>query len=164
MGVGLTWLRRSALVLHGLGKNKREALGYCYLYSNKGNLAMRYPLFLILLFVLVSTVFAEEENSSYPIPTYERVLPNNNILYRRDYRQVIGAIDIHDAPNGNFLRSRPAGTYFATVNAYQDGWAEINTGEWIRAEQLAAAPISSLGGVLLAETETYPLAFLHEMF
>jgi lipoprotein-anchoring transpeptidase ErfK/SrfK len=120
---------------------------------------MRISLLLLLLFSAV-TSFADENN--YPSPTNARVLPSNDILYRRDYRQVIGAIDIYAAPNGDYLHSRPAGTFFVTVNRYQDGWAEINEGQWIRAEQLAPAPLSSLGGVLLDETSDYPLAFLHE--
>src|SRR5688572_26719395 len=100
---------------------------------------------LVMQFVLSLTTFAQE---SYPTPEYERLTVYNDLLYRRDYRQVIGEVNVFDAPGGNVINTRPAGTYFVSVNQYQDGWAEINPGQWIRSEQLVPAPVSYLGGVI----------------
>jgi len=122
---------------------------------------------IVIALVLVCAIpaFAQEtapdlEPVVYDIPEFERIMPNNGIIYRRDYKQVIGIVEVRDAPNGNIIRTRPAGTYFVAVNSYQDGWAQINVNEWIPANQLLAAPVSYLGGVFLDGTTH--IGILHE--
>jgi len=130
---------------------------------------MKYPvLFLFLSLFLVLPVMAQHEGSASAFPEYippqlDVLLPSPDILGQRDYRQVIGAVDIFDAPNGNYLRTRPAGTFFVTVTRYQGEWAAINEGEWILSSALQPAPRSSLGGVLLEGRDPdLQLGILHE--
>ncbi len=85
----------------------------------------------------------------YTPPPLEIVHASPAIMGQRDYRQVIGAIDIYDAPDGNVLRSRPAGAFFVSVVSSQGDWVEINPGEWILGNVLQPAPRSELGGILL---------------
>lgn len=121
----------------------------------------------ILVLALVFPVMAQDEVSmtvpSHITPSLEVLPANLDIVYARDYQQVIGAVDIYDAPGGNYLRTRPAGTFFVSVLSYSGGWAQINAGEWILTDALQAAPRSYLGGVFLDGLDTdVQSGLLHE--
>ena len=123
---------------------------------------MRKPVLALLCAICAIPIMAQDHPAHTP-PLHEMLPASPDIIWRRDYRQVIGAVNIHDAPNGNVLRTRPAGTFFVTVSSYQGDWAEINPGEWIPASTLLPAPPSYLGGVFLDDTDNQPqLALLHE--
>ncbi len=127
----------------------------------------RSLLLLLLSFVMIVPVMAQDKSVAlvpeYIPPVFEIVPASLNITRQRDYRQVMGAIDLFDKPNGVYLRTRPAGTFFVSISRYQDDWAEINPGEWIHASALLPAPYSDLGGVLLSDLDNQPqLGLLHE--
>jgi hypothetical protein len=96
-------------------------------------------------------------------PNIERVGVSDSILNRRDYRQVLQQVNVVDAPgSGNVLYTRAEAEFFVSVNRIENGWAEINEGEWIPANVLGPAFDSRLNGVIFpdgAEVLEYPLGF-----
>ena len=121
----------------------------------------------ILILVFVVPVMAQDEVAmsvpDYTSPSLDVLPANPDIVYARDYQQVIGAVDIYDAPGGNYLRTRPAGTFFVSVISYEGDWAQINSGEWILSSALQSAPRSYLGGIFLEGRDTdAQLGLLHE--
>src|SRR5689334_8603083 len=99
----------------------------------------------------------------YSSPQVERLLPNDHLLMSGNYYQVLGAVDVLDAPTGNVVLSRAEGSYYVSVQRFQDGWAEINDGQWLPANVLTPASPSRFGGVLLnGETTDYPIAWLRQ--
>ncbi|MDX2136869.1 MAG: L,D-transpeptidase [Chloroflexota bacterium] len=103
----------------------------------------------------------ERDILRHPAPTLERLLTHDTILYRGNYRQVIGALEIYDAPDGVLIDTQPEGTYFVTVYSFgENGWVEINPGEWVREAQLAYANTSRLTGALLNDGTPYPAGWV----
>src|SRR5688572_12723025 len=121
------------------------------------NITMRRYLLLVLLllFSAASSVLAQEDSAScttncteaadvsseyglsaeeiaaYEAPVFRTLTVDTDLLRDRRYMQVTGAITIHDAPNGNVIRTLDDGFNFLTVINQQDGWVEINPGEWV---------------------------------
>lgn len=77
-----------------------------------------------------------EEIAVYEEPVFRTLTVNTDRLHDRRYMQVTGAIAIHDAPNGNVIRTLDAGFNFLTAINQQDGWVEINPGEWVNAANI----------------------------
>lgn len=104
---------------------------------------------------------SEAEIAAYPGPNIEPLRPNIDILFDRTYQRVGGTVEIFDAPNGNIINTLEAGYNFVTVHGSQNGWTEINPGEWIRSEHLLGEPrVSRFAGVLLPEEPLpYPIAW-----
>ncbi|MEO8606929.1 MAG: L,D-transpeptidase [Chloroflexota bacterium] len=130
----------------------------------------RSVFFIIVIGLLSSTVFAADQPQlfglsnadilAYPVPEVNRLLPNDTLLSRRDYRQINGEVQLFDAPDGNLSADYPAGTYFVSVQQVANGWAQIDDGRWMRLGQLSPAPISHLGGVFLNGPTLYPFGWL----
>lgn len=91
-----------------------------------------------------------------PAPTVERVLPNDSLLNSGNWYRILGPVNILDAPGGNVIGNRPGGDYFASVLRIENGWAEINEGQWVPFANLERAPNSRLGGILLGENYNPP--------
>lgn len=70
------------------------------------------------------------------------------------------AVQVHDAPNGEPVRTIDSGFNFVTVIQAQDDWYQINAGEWIHADLLEAERASTYAGVHVVEPLTYPLAWI----
>jgi lipoprotein-anchoring transpeptidase ErfK/SrfK len=105
---------------------------------------------------------SEEQIAAYPEANVTVLTPNEELMYDRSYYQITGAFDIYDAPNGNIISSMPGGFNFVTVLATQDGWIQINNGQWIRTDNTENTTyiVSRLTGVLLpAEGLQYPMAW-----
>jgi hypothetical protein len=134
--------------------------------KNHRTLAVLLALFGLIAVVGTTTAqetghsLPEDEINANPVPIVERLLPNNGLLTRRDYREVVGAGHIYDAPGGNLIASYPTGTFFVSVQRVQDGWAEINDGQWMPLSDLQPAPISRLGGVFLDTPNPYPYGWI----
>jgi hypothetical protein len=75
------------------------------------------------------------------------------------YNRVNNEIEILDAPNGAVVSTLAAGFNFVTTLRTQDGWAEINSGQWARQEHLGGATVSNFSGVLLSGDLPYPMAW-----
>lgn len=105
--------------------------------------------------------FSDVDIAAYAGPHIEPLQLSNDILYNRNYQRVEGDLEIYDAPNGNLINVLAAGFNFLTVGGSQDGWTEINSGQWVRTERLSGpAPVSRFTGVLLpAEPLAYPIAW-----
>lgn len=99
---------------------------------------------------------------AYPGADVETLFVDSKLLHDRRYMRLDGHVDIYDAPNGNVIRTLDAGFNFVTVLSEQDGWIEINRGEWIRAEfaRDTNGIISQFTGFLLPEEKPqYDLAW-----
>lgn len=134
----------------------------------------RYIVLVLLLLVSVSAVFAEEcqnegavcseqpvqtvgapieEIEANPVPAVDTLTVDQSRLHDRTYYQVTRAIDIFDAPGGNVVTHVPAGFNFITASSVQDGWVQINEGQWVQADALTASNgiISNFTGAVLPE-------------
>lgn len=91
----------------------------------------------------------------YSIPILDLPGPaaDFNILYDRKYRRLLGGTTVYNAPNGTPVRTIPAGFGFVTVLAEdQNGWTQINTNEWVRANEVEGPlPVSDFTGFFLPE-------------
>lgn len=102
------------------------------------------------------------EIAAYPQPAVESLEVDTDILYDRWYQRVNGAVQVYDAPHGNPVRVMDAGFNFVTVLGTQDGWAQINAGEWVQSTDLteSSSVVSHFSGVLLPEDPLpYPMAW-----
>jgi len=136
---------------------------------------MRYRLIRVLLIVgLVlagasavmaneSTENTEAETTQYglssaeiaaiEIPEYDQLTIDTDLLNDRWYMEVTGAMTVHDAPNGNVIRSLDAGFNFMTGLRNQDGWIEINRDEWVQEDSLTSTNyiVSQFTGIFIPE-------------
>jgi hypothetical protein len=107
---------------------------------------------------------SEEEILAYAGPDTESLTTVHNLLHDRRYQQVNERIDIYDAPNGIITRTLDAGFNFLTVlNVRDDGWTQINSGEWVQSSYLQDSnhSVSSFTGVILPEIiPQYPIAWM----
>lgn len=119
----------------------------------------------LLRFVPLSTAHEAECAESLPCddasqPPYAFAEPNVNplppdqsLMHDRWYHEVIGRVEVYDAPNGNVVRVIEEGFNFVTVLSQENGWAQINPNEYVRSEQLTESNwvVSSFTGVFLPE-------------
>ncbi|MCU0496695.1 MAG: L,D-transpeptidase [Anaerolineae bacterium] len=133
-----------------------------------------YQIALLVWLLMVSIAVAQEQHcddcgisraeiEAHPEPDVTALRYDERVLHDRAYKQVIGRIDIYDAPNGNILRSLDAGFNFLTSINSVDGWTEVNQGEWVKTEHLrnSNGVISYFTGVLLPEEPLpYTMAWL----
>lgn len=111
---------------------------------------------------LGSAPVSAEVIAAYALPPVTQVAPNEDLLYDRLYQRVSQAVDIHDAPNGNVLRTLDAGfNFLTTMGSSDDGWTMINEGQWVRSEFLNSVYPSRFAGILLPDTPLqYPVAWI----
>ncbi len=106
---------------------------------------------------------SEAEILAYETPDFEQLYVDTKLLHDRNYMRVDGELAIHDAPNGAVIRNLDAGFNFLTTINQQDGWTEINPGEWVRSDALRNSNyvVSQFTGVFLPETPLeYPIAWM----
>ncbi len=106
---------------------------------------------------------SHEQIAAYAGPPVQQLTPDAGLMYDRSYRQATGDLQIYDAPGGTLLSTIPAGfNFFTVLSATEDGWVEINRGEWVRAESLIDTThvISHFTGVTLQGAPEYPIAWL----
>jgi hypothetical protein len=110
--------------------------------------------------VEVAAVPADVINA-HPAPEVIQLAPDEETLTDRSYRQVLQAVDVYDAPNGNIVGSLAAGFNFVTAGADENGWTRINPNEYVHSEFLGGANVSRFSGVLLPEEELpYPVGWI----
>jgi len=105
---------------------------------------------------------SEAEILSYPEPNVIPLDVDTEALDDRWYQQITGTIDIYDNPNGQIIGKLDSGFNFVTALNSQDGWTQINTGQWVKSESLATTNyiISRFTGVILPdEPLPYPMAW-----
>jgi hypothetical protein len=103
------------------------------------------------------------EIEAYPEPDVQPLLVDTKLLYDRYYQQITDTVDIFDNPNGNVIAKLDGGFNFVTSLGSQDGWTQINDGQWIKSEYAkdSSSIISEFSGVLLPDHELpYPMAWV----
>ncbi len=96
-------------------------------------------------------------------PAFEQPFVDTARLHDRNYWRVDGLLTVYDAPDGNTIRTIDGGFNFVTSTAMQDGWIEINPGEWVPADKLKNSNwiISDFSGIFLPdEAPAYPIAWM----
>ncbi len=96
----------------------------------------------------------ESEILNADLPQFDSPLVNQSLLHDRRYQQVTGTVQIFDSPDGSVLRVLDDGFNFVTVlNVQENGWTQINAGEWIRSEHLTDTNyvVSEFNGIFLPE-------------
>lgn len=80
--------------------------------------------------------------------------PDRDLMYNRSYMQVFGPVTVHDAPNGNVIRTLDPGLIYVTAYERRDGWTRINPTEWVPSNVTVSVrnTISSFTGVMLPAT------------
>lgn len=92
------------------------------------------------------------EIEAYPEPDIIPVIIEDDVLYDRRYRKLIGNLQIYDAPNGNLVNDFGEGYNYVTVMEEADGWAKINDDQWVKIEILGDEILPSrFAGVQLPE-------------
>lgn len=97
---------------------------------------------------------SEAEILAYEVPEFDQLTVSQDRLNDRWYHEVQGELNVYDAPNGNLIRTLDAGFNFMTVlEVREDGWTQINAGEWVRSESLTSTNhiISQFTGIFLPE-------------
>jgi hypothetical protein len=94
-----------------------------------------------------------EEIAAIELPDFEQHRVDQDLLHDRSYAQVTENIAIHDAPGGNHIRTIDAGFNFFTIRSVQDGWVEINPGEWISSANVSFTNhiVSEFTGIFLPD-------------
>src|SRR5215813_2746728 len=142
-------------------------------------LAMIFVLLLLAVLLVLpasaqdASVSAPDESPTYGLsadqilayqpPQLESPDVDTSLLHDRDYQQVSGDLNTYDAPNGNLTGTLDAGFNFVTVLTDQDGWTEINPGEWVPSSALTDVNsiVSHFRGVFLPEQPLeYPIAWM----
>lgn len=103
---------------------------------------------------------AEAEMKLHPYPDVVQVPYQEEVVWTRAYRRVVGDIVIHDAPNGNPIGFMDAGYNFFTVVNYENGWVQVNYGQWVPEEQVKTADVSEFSGVELLSQPKRPFAWM----
>lgn len=108
----------------------------------------------------------EAEIAAYPAPAVVPLEPNQRALSTYTFMRLNHAEDqstpvqVYDAPGGYPVSTIDPGFNFVTVIGAQEGWFQINAGEWVRDEDLQAERASAFAGVQVVEPLRYPLAWI----
>lgn len=103
---------------------------------------------------------AEAAMRLHPKPDVIQVPYNEEKVWTRAYRRMVGDAVILDAPNGNQIGFLGAGYNYVTIVSSQDGWTQINYGQWVPSEQITWADVSEFSGVELQSQPERPFAWM----
>lgn len=127
-------------------------------------------LFVILTITSLTALAQDSDNeglpaeviAEYPEPNVTQMYARDSILHDRMYHRVYGPIDLHDGPNGTYLRTLAPGFTYVTIHRQADGWTEIGPNVWLRTDDLGEQVYpSSFAGVQLPDEELpYTMAWL----
>jgi hypothetical protein len=108
----------------------------------------------------------EAEITANPLPNVAPVGADYNALARYTFMRLVNAEDpgqaviVYNAPDGIPTETIDPGFNFVTIRSQTDGWVEINSGEWVRADDLQMQEASTFAGVQIADSLQYPLAWI----
>lgn len=90
---------------------------------------------------------------AFPKPTVIQVPKDTRTLSNYSFWRVTNSSpNLYDAPNGSVVRQMGAGFNFVSVvNASVDGWVQIETGEWMRDEDVEYRQASQFSGVRILD-------------
>jgi hypothetical protein len=103
---------------------------------------------------------AEAEMIAHPVPDVIQVPYDEDVVWTRAYRRILGDAIIYDAPHGNPIGQLAAGYNFVTVINEKDGFIQINYGQWVPKEQITWATVSEFSGVEIATQPRRPFAWM----
>jgi lipoprotein-anchoring transpeptidase ErfK/SrfK len=103
---------------------------------------------------------AEAQMRLYPAPNVRRVPYQEDIVWSRAYRRMVGQVTLYDAPNGNPIGEIDAGYNYVTIINSQDGFTQIRYGVWVRDEHITWADVSEFSGVEIDESLSQPFAWM----
>jgi len=103
---------------------------------------------------------AEAEMIAHPYPDVVHVPYQEEVVWTRAYRRINGHVVIYDAPNGNPIGQLSAGYNYVTVINEQDGFIQINYGQWVAKEHITWADVSEFAGVEIATQPKRPFAWM----
>ena len=105
------------------------------------------------------------EMEAQPTPNVTPLEPNLKEINRYAYWRlnIPGGATIYNAPNGAPSGRLDPGYHFITAYSYQDGWVEINAGQWVKDdEHVYGVHPSKLTGVFLDQENPYLMAWILE--
>lgn len=97
---------------------------------------------------------------NYPAPQVQQVPINNEILYQRNYRRIVGNVDFYDAPGGTVIGHIERGYNFVAIRQRIEGWVQLSNGSWVSSEYVQDADVSEFSGVQFTEPLTVPIAWM----
>jgi hypothetical protein len=104
-----------------------------------------------------------DEMLLHPTPNVQPLPANQEQITRFAFRKLTNpaGTTIYDMPNGNPIGNIAPGFNFVTAHQIQDGWVEINPGQWVLESETAVTRPSEFAGVLLdKEGLDYPMAWV----
>lgn len=113
-----------------------------------------------------ATADCDAEIAANPAPNVVPLAPDYRALSHYTFMRIAHGeeekvpVQVVDAPGGDPVRSIDSGFNFVTVIQAQDGWYQINAGEWIHERDLEAERASPFAGVQVVDPLTYPLAWI----
>ncbi len=103
---------------------------------------------------------AETEMVDHPTPDAVQVPYQEDIVWSRAYRRMTGHVVIYDAPNGNPIGEMDAGYNYVTVINEQNGFIQINYGQWVSSDNITWATVSEFSGVEITTQPDRPFAWM----
>lgn len=103
---------------------------------------------------------AEATMRAEPSPNVIQVPYNEEVVWTRAYRRMLGDITMYDAPHGNPIGQMAAGYNFVTIINQENEFTQINWGVWVPSEQIALADVSHFSGVELQSHPKRPFAWM----
>lgn len=103
---------------------------------------------------------AETEMRIHPAPDVTQVPYQEDVVWTRAYRRMVGHVTIFDAPNGNPIGEIDAGYNYVTVISASAGFVQINYGQWVREEHITWADVSEFSGVEIEKQPVRPFAWM----
>ena len=95
-------------------------------------------------------------------PNVQPLPIDDELLYDRDYRQIVGGFSVHKAPNSAESESYAPGFTFLTVMEQSGDWSRVGENQWVKSAILSeTVGPSRFAGVLLPVDDAlpYPVAW-----
>ncbi len=103
---------------------------------------------------------AEVAMQEHPVPDAVKVPYDEEVVWTRAYRRLMGHTVIYDAPNGNPIGELAAGYNYVTIINSAQGFTQINYGQWVSQEHVTWADVSEFSGVEILEQPKRPFAWM----
>ncbi|MBN1201366.1 MAG: L,D-transpeptidase [Anaerolineae bacterium] len=103
---------------------------------------------------------AEAQMKRQPAPDVEQVPYQEDVVWTRAYRRMVGHVIIYDAPNGNPIGELDAGYNYVTAVSSQEGYVQINYGQWVTEDHITWADVSEFSGVEINSQPKRPFAWM----
>jgi hypothetical protein len=103
---------------------------------------------------------AEAEMRFHPAPDVVQVPYQEDVVWTRAYRRMVGHVIIYDAPNGTPIGELDAGYNYVTVINESQGFIQINYGSWVESDHITWADVSEFSGVEITKQPVRPFAWM----